>query len=239
MIDYWKLAKEFKQGDAVQKVDSTRGSLSPFVGQVTASHPGLGVVDVQWPFGNQREFPDELVKVNPAISLYLPPSFDQSYASYDITKARKASSAPPPWLNQALPPTFYQKLASHWHKGAGEVLAYDGLYREFAASGVEDDAIRSEVAKFYTVASNLMDLRVQQFAVKSAAYWMAQNRTYRATSNEITNGKPSCPKCGSMMKKTTYKMAEGSRMRLFACPKDLFLLKPTDILGPGGDPVGW
>ena len=48
-----------------------------------------------------------------------------------------------------------------------------------------------------------------------------------------------CPKCGTGMKRTTYKMDKGARMRLWACPSDLFLLKTTDMLGPGGEPVDW
>jgi len=41
------------------------------------------------------------------------------------------------------------------------------------------------------------------------------------------------------MRKTTYKMDKGTRARLFACPKDLFLIKQESILGPEGQPVEW
>ena len=56
-IDYWKLTKGFNQGDVVQKIDVIDGDISPYVGTVTAVHKGLGVLDVQWPFGNERVFP--------------------------------------------------------------------------------------------------------------------------------------------------------------------------------------
>jgi len=243
MIDFWRLAAGFSQGDTVQRLAPGAGgySLSPFVGRVTAVHRGLGQVDVNWPYGNERMSPDEIVRVNPQLSAWLPPEFDQSYDSYDIQKARsrQASVSGPLWKGQELPAGFYSEVAKAWGRGASEVGAYDAVWHRFAAQGVADESLRSEVAKFYQVASRLADLRIQQHAVKSAAYWVAQNRQYRVTQAEVQGQKPCCPKCGTQMRKTTYKMAEGSRVRLFACPKDLFLIKTDSILGPQGEPVGW
>jgi hypothetical protein len=34
-------------------------------------------------------------------------------------------------------------------------------------------------------------------------------------------------------------MSKGERHRLFACPKDLYLIKMDNLLGPDGNPVGW
>ena len=92
MIDFWKLVKDFKEGDVVQRYAPGQGgySVSPFVGQVTAVHKGLGVVDVQWPYGNERMYPDDVLRVNPQITTWLPPTLDQSYLSFDITQARKS-----------------------------------------------------------------------------------------------------------------------------------------------------
>jgi len=95
------------------------------------------------------------------------------------------------------------------------------------------------VGKFYLVAGNLTELRIQQHATKTAAYWVAQNRQYRVTSEELGAMKPGCPKCGRQMRKTTYKMTKGQRERLFACPKCLFLIKREHLLGPDGQPIGW
>lgn len=243
MIDFWKLVKDYSQGDTVQRYSPGAGgySMSPFVGRVTAVHRGLGQVDVQWPYGNERMSPDEIVRVDPKISTWLPPEFDQSYDSYDIQKARSrwASANGPLWRGAELPPGFYKDLAQVWARGHGEVAAYDSLWHRYAAQGISDDSLRDEISKFYRVASNLADLRLQQHAVKTATYWVAQNRQYRVTSEELQARKPVCPKCATRMRKTTYKMDKGARMRLFACPKDLFLIKTTDILGPGGEPVQW
>jgi ribosomal protein S27AE len=215
--------------------------MSPFVGRVTAVHRGLGNVDVQFPYGNERMSPDEIIRVDPKISAWLPPEFDQSYDSYDIRKdrARWASANGPLWRGTELPAGFYKNLAAAWSQGKNEVAAYDDLWHRYAAQGVVDASLRDEVQKFYRVASNLTDLRLQQHAVKTAAYWIAQNRQYRVTSEELTARKPMCPKCGTKMRKTTYKMDKGARMRLFACPKDLFLIKTDHMFGPEGEPVGW
>ncbi len=243
MIDYWKLVKDFSQGDTVQRHTPGAGgySLSPFTGRVTAVHRGLGVIDVQWPYGNERMFPDDIVRVDPRLSLWLPPEFDQTYMSYDVQKARShwASANAPLWKGSELPPGFYTELARAWGGGYGEVAAYDALWHRYASTGVADESLRDEVSKFYQVASRLVDLRLSQHAAKTAAYWVAQNRQYRVTGDELQARKPSCPKCGTGMRKTTYKMDKGARVRLFACPKDLFLLKTTDMLGPQGEPVVW
>ena len=138
-----------------------------------------------------------------------------------------------------LPADFYHELARSWSLGNTEVASYDTLWHRYGAQGVSDDDLRSEVELFYQVASRLNDLRIKQFARRSAAYWVAQNRQYRVSQGELKIGKPSCPKCGAVMRRTTYKMAEGARVRLFACPRDLFLVKSDALLGPQGEPIGW
>lgn len=239
MIDYWQLADNFKTGDAVQKyMPGDPGGLSPFVGRVTAVHKGLGMIDVQWPTGNERVSTDELVVCNPSLMRYLPPSLDQTYLAYDTLKTARAA-APAQWRSLELPQGFHKDLARMWLRKAGEVVAYDELWRRYAMQGVADDIIRDEVQKFYLVAKNLCDLRINQHAKKTAAYWVAQNRQYRVTQQELEGRKPNCPKCGKAMRKTTYAMSEGARHKLWACPKDLVLIHQQHMLGPGGEPVAW
>lgn len=237
-IDFWTLTKDFKNGMTVQKVFPRWDGLSPFVGRVTAVHPGLGCIDVQWPHGNERCFSDELVIVNPAIMRFLPPTLDQSTLTYDVAKARKEASTGKLWRTIEVPPGFHKDLAKLWSKGAGEIQAYDELWYRYA-SVTPDDVIRDEVSKFYLVGSNLATLRLSQHATRTAAYWAAQNRQYRVTQQELSTRQPQCPKCGTVMKKTIYKMHKGDRVRLFACPKDLFLLRQDDLLAPDGGPVVW
>jgi len=237
-VDYWTLTRDFTQGDTVHRINFTNGGLSPYVGTVTAVHNGLGVIDVQWPFGNERVFPDELVLVAPEFIRFLPPTLDQSLKTVDVMKARKQASESKLWRHRELPAQTYVELARLWHKGASEVIAYDDLYRAFSAQ-VKDESLRDEVGKFYLFAQNAQDMRIQSHIAKSAAYWIAQNRQYRATSEDIKLGKPACPKCATRMRGTTYKMHEGSKHKLFACPKCLYLIDPPSVLGPAGQPHAW
>ncbi len=245
MIDYWRLVKEYKVGDHVQRYAPGQGgySMSPFLGRVTAVLRGLGQLDIQFPYGVERLWPDDVVRVDPRITSWLPPEVvDQTYMSWDVQKARElwaSSNSRGLWLGTAMPQGFYIDLARHWSKGAGEVAAYDDLWHRYAKYGTADDALRGEVGKFYLVGRNLSELRIQQHAAKTAAYWVAQNRQYRVTNDELKAGKPMCPKCGTQMRRTTYKMDKGARHKLFACPKDLYLLKADAILGPDGEPLGW
>jgi ribosomal protein S27AE len=236
VIDYWKLTKDFSPGDSVQKfMPGDPGGLSPFVGRVTEVLRGLGYVDVQWPFGVERVLPDEVVRINPDLQRYLPPTLNQSYSSYDTRLASGAKL----WRTVEVPQGFHRDLARLWAKGASDVMAYDELWTRHTPLGADDEAIKDEVSKFYLAAANLDELRLRTHAHKTAAYWAAQNRQYRVTSDEVNARKPSCPKCGTRMRKTTYKMDQGARVRLWGCPKDLTLIKTTDLLGPGGEPVEW
>lgn len=229
MIDYWTLAKDFRPGDYVQRLDLLNGRLSPFMGRVVASHPGLGVLDVQWPYGSERVFTDDVVKVHKSLSRFLPPSLDQTYSGYDVEKGRTAA------VSQYRDPLFTKKLAHSWATGASDVASWDALYSQFG-NVMTDESIRNSVTSFYSASEKLF----RAFLKRKAAYWYAENRTYRVTKAELENGCPSCPKCGTAMKKTTYKMDKGKKVKLFACPKDLFLLKASSLKGPDGkDLVGW
>lgn len=229
MVDFWKLAKDFKLGDTVQRCASIAGrsAISPFLGTVNAV--GTSGVVVRFPYGLERVTHSDLVKVDPCIAAYFP-------ATLGRTDQRIATRQ---WRTTELPTGFHRDLARLWSVKASDIAAYDELWRKYASVGARDEDIRAEVMNFYLVARNLFELRIQQHAKRSAAYWAASNRQYRATAQDLDSRKPSCPKCGTSMRKTTYKMNEGARVRLFACPKDLFLVRQSDLLGPGGEPVEW
>lgn len=239
-IDYWKLTRDFGPGDIVQKFVPGFSEVSPFYGRVTAVHKGIGFVDVQWPFGNERVSPEELVRVNAEFAYYLPPSLDFSYyPGWDVEKSKQSSARAALWRMTELPQGFHKELARTWYKGADEVRAYDEMWHRYASVGVNDDAMKDEIQKWYRFARNTVEVYLQEAARKTATYWTGQNRQHRATKKEVEAGKPFCPKCGSRMRKTLYKMAEGQRLRLFACPKDLFIIRQRDILGPDGEAIDW
>lgn len=237
-IDYWQLVQDFNPGDSVQKFMPGRSDLSPYVGRVTAVMKGIGFLDVQWPFGNERVSPEEVVRVNPELQYYLPPSLNSSY--YPGLDAVPAKTASGELLWKAdLPLGFHLELAKLFHRRASALQAYDVLWNRYRQAS--DEAIRTEVSKFYRVAHNLVtSFLLEQARKKDAAYWAATDRKYRATRQELDAKRVNCPKCKQgPMRKATYKMEGGQRVRLLACPQCMHLVKRTDVMGPGGEPVEW
>lgn len=84
------------------------------------------------------------------------------------------------------------------------------------------------------MASSVSSSRVAQAWVKSALYWAAKDRRYRATKEECDSGTFNCPKCGpeSQLRAAIYKRREGASERLLACGNCLFLIKRDDIEAP-------
>ena len=243
MIDYWKLVRDFKVGDVVQKLipGNDGGGLSPFPGRVTAVLKGLGFVDVQWPFGNERVSPEELVRMNPEFLAYLPPTLDFSwYPGLDtqVDQLRLAAGIPADLWGTGLPIGFHRNLALLWNNKVGEVRAYDELWQRYA-SQADDVALLDETAKFYRFATTSAEKYFRYVVTKMATYWVAQNRQHRVTKEELASKRPCCPRCKGPLRKTTYKMREGQRMHLFVCPSDLFVIRRDDIYGPDGKPVEW
>lgn len=241
MIDYWKLTKDFTVGDTVQKFMPGRSELTPYVGRVTAVLPGIGFLDVQWPFGNERVSPEEVVRINPEYQRYTPtyetfsyyPGQDAGTTAKLASIAKKADGGP---LWNEVAPGFHTDLANLFHKGASSIQAYDALWHKYREA--KDESIRGEVQQFYSVAHNLMTAYLGEYARKTAAYWADKDRKYRATRSELETRKITCPKCKqSQMRKATYKMENGVKAKLLACPSCLYLVKQTDILSPGGEPL--
>lgn len=236
-IDYWQLSKDFRPGDLVQKFMPGRSEVSPYTGRVIAVLSGIGFLDVQWPFGAERVSPEEVLKVNPEFVRFLPPSLNTSYyPGYDAAPPKTAAAQL--WRTTEVPPDFHRRLAQLFHKGLRPLRAYDELWHQYRTA--DDEAMRDEVSKFYRVAFNLVTaIILEQARNKSAAYWAGADRKYRATRDELTSKKLGCPRCKSAMRRATYKMEGGQRMKLLACTSCMHLVKQADILGPDGEPVEW
>jgi hypothetical protein len=215
-----------------------KSEVSPYTGRVLAVMPGIGFLDVQWPFGAERVSPEELLRVNPLFVHFLPPTLTTSYyPGYDATPPKTASGKL--WRTIEVPPGFHKHLARAFHSGASSLQAYDQLWHRFPTA--DDEAMRDEVSKFYRVSFNLVTAIVlEQARKKDAAYWAGSNRKYRATKDELSAKKLSCPNCkGGPMRRATYKMQDGQRVKLLACTGCMHLVKQADILGPDGEPVVW
>ena len=63
-----------------------------------------------------------------------------------------------------------------------------------------------------------------------ALYWAAPDRHYQATREEIASGVLCCPRDGKSLVSVSYKREQGRSVRLLACPKCLFLVKPDQVL---------
>lgn len=225
MVDYWQLATDFKAGDYVQQLSV---GLTPYVGQVVEVYPASAVLDVLWPFGRRRVNVEEVVRVNPEFCGFLPPSLH----GFNQNKLAAKSD----WAN--VPGSFFTDLAALHNDNMSEVRAYDELWRRYA-SFIPDPTIRGQIQKFYRFAADSLEQLIKFSIQKTAVYWARENRQHRATRQEVSAGRFKCPKCGTIMRRATYKMAEGSKHRLFACPRDLFLIRQEDVLGPDGNAVNW
>lgn len=235
-IDYWELSKDFRPGDLVQKFMPGRSEVSPYTGCVIAVMHGIGFLDVQWPFGAERVSPEEVVRVNPEFVRFLPPTLNFSYyPGYDATKTANGKL----WRTIEVPADFHKHLARAYHSGLNSVRAYDELWHRFR--GADDEAMRDEVARFYRVAHNMVTaLILEQARKKNGAYWAGADRKYRATKTELSSRKLSCPNCKEgPMRRATYKMESGQRVKLLACTGCMHLIKTSDVLGPDGEAAEW
>lgn len=67
---------------------------------------------------------------------------------------------------------------------------------------------------------------------KTALYWAAVDRRYRATKNEKSSSKFICPHCKKeALTKAIYRRLEGKSERLYGCKSCLFLIERDKILG--------
>lgn len=77
--------------------------------------------------------------------------------------------------------------------------------------------------------------RVAAAYVKKAVYWANVDRKYKPSREELSSGQLCCPRCeDAFLRKTVYKREEGKSVKLFCCPKCLFLLRRDDVIGMEG-----
>lgn len=77
--------------------------------------------------------------------------------------------------------------------------------------------------------------RVAAAYVKRAVYWASVDRKYKPSKEELRTGNLCCPRCeDAYLRTTVYKREEGKSTKLFCCPKCLFLLRRSDVIGMEG-----
>jgi len=162
-VDYWALAKSFKIGDTVALWGFPDSRTINIPGTVTAVHPGIGFLDVEFPWGNQRVSSEEVLLVNDDFA-YVSPQYDTGYKSWDKDMARKREGYK--GYSYALPKTasVIDTLASEYNsqavlanklacqckcQGVSEIDAYTTIA---STSGLPDHHIRTAV--FYTYSAH-------------------------------------------------------------------------------------
>lgn len=76
--------------------------------------------------------------------------------------------------------------------------------------------------------------RLAAQVTKTALYWAAADRRYRATSEELKSKNFMCPKCKkAALKRAIYRRLKGKSERLYGCPGCLWLIERDSILDGG------
>ena len=230
-IDYWSLALNFQRGDVVNTINSSNGLVEPIPGLVTAVHPGIGFVDVEYPWGNQRVSPEYLIRKNPQNIYDLPSMVDTSYRGWDMDQSHVEDGTEQgySYAHPRAEGSVVERLAADLddrhrklqvaaaqclHNGLTEIQAYVAITS--ASKGqAPDHEIRDSLVAVY---------KPRQ---KNSIYWNAPGRRYRMNAGELEDGLPNCPKCGNNLQKTHY----AKHTKLFVCPSCLFCIRPEDIDG--------
>lgn len=233
-VDYWSLTQNYRRGDVVFTYNALLGILETIPGLVTAVHPGIGFLDVEYPWGNERVSPEYLIRQNPENKQVLPSMVDTSYQSWDIDQSRledgtengysyakpKVGFVTASMVNRLaaiyddIQRELFVAAGQCMHSNLNEVQAYIALSK-VAGKQHSDWAIKAALQKIY--------YPVQ----KKALYWNAPGRIYKMTKGELDDGLPDCPNCHINMQKTHY----AKHTKLFVCPSCLFCIKPEEIDG--------
>ena len=153
-------AEDFTVGDTVRKW-VTESNVTPFVGVVVGIHPSIYKVDVEWPVGNTREAPEDLIKINPIFGLPTVKN-DSGYDSYDKSVSEKLFGKIPKRMNASdkmsirIAHSFATKVTGklidevvNCHsEDMTDIQAYCKIYPKFS-SICSDSFIKSTITKIY------------------------------------------------------------------------------------------
>lgn len=118
--------------------------------------------------------------------------------------------------------------------GAGsDAMVSDGAV---STNVVEGEAPRVELVHEVNKLASVS--KVAREFVKKSLYWHATDRKYRISREERDGGYMRCParSCAGHLRKATYKMEDGRKVKLHACPECLFMIRAADVLEDHCDP---
>lgn len=200
-LDYQQRAAEFRVGDAVVPF----GADTHYAGRVVAVFPAIGMVDVEFSYGNKRYPVEELQRIRPSQPVISP-----------MTDSVPGGAGTVPVPNGP-------------YKNVNVIDRPLPTFDVSPSEQAEAQKGREDRIKASALASKLAG-RVATAYTKKAIYWNGADRKYRATNEETGTKVYMCPKCKDVvLRKAVYKRVEGQSERLFGCPSCLFLVKRDDI----------
>lgn len=208
-VDDQLAARDFNTGDVVRRTGIRDFVLTPYVGRVLYSNVDTGKVSVQWPWGVEIEAASELIKDKS--NYYPPPSFDQSYSTWEQSRKSLAARVVDRYEEATKP--LWRAACEAWHCGMPEVEAFVKMAAVFGHKFGED-AVRITVANLYELGRRI------------AIYWKDTKRRYKVTQREKESGIICCPRCKGLMKPRVYRQGR----RVLLCKTCGFVIHPKDVV---------
>lgn len=217
--DYQARGREFAVNEYVHPI----GAGPMDIGRVSQVWPGIGMVQVEFPYGSRRYPVEDVEKIHPAQSMVVPSSTDNVPGGVDVVPV---SAGRPPTLKP---------------DGTHETDGKDTTHPGDATVGPDGGASPASKTGGDLTLLQKAD-RILEAHIKKALYWHSADRNYRVNKAEFESGKYACPKCKEgPMKRAIYKMRGGERHRLYICPHCTFVIKQDNIhsdhVSPPPEPV--
>lgn len=222
-VDDQLAARTFHSDDVVRKSGQRGLLLSPYVGRVLFSNTETGQVEVQWPWGVEREAATELIK--DTSGHFAAPEFDQGLQTWESTrhedskdsakadaKFRKSIAARiiEGYENHTLP--LWRAACEAWHCGMSEVETFVRMSSVFGPE-FGTDAVRLTVSNLF------------EHGRRVSIYWTNGKRRYKVTQREKDSKRLACPRCRGLLKPRVYRQGR----RVLSCKSCGFTIHPKDL----------
>lgn len=211
-VDNRLLAQAFKPGDVVRRSELMDAFVTPYVGRVVFVNTGMGIIDVQWPWGREQEMPVELIKE--LSGDWAPPEFITDYSSWDMEAhlspllSKRVAACYNNKINKC-----YQCTCKALHYGADIETALDVF--DSASDGIEPELVNRLSSYIFG-------------KPRHAIYYKASPRKYQMTKAEMKLRDPQCPKCRSAMK--TARISKSEKVYRCSNHECKFMIHPNDVL---------
>jgi hypothetical protein len=210
--DYQARAREFAVGEYAHPI----GAGPMDIGRISEVFPGIGMVQVEFPYGSRRYPVEDVEKIHPSNSPIIPTTTENVPGGTDV-----------PSVSAGRPSTVTPEGSSETVSGK-ETTGQEGMTT--GPDGGAPSATRTARTKLTAADRQIMADRILEAHIKKALYWHSADRNFRVNKAEFESGQYACPKCKEgPMKKAIYKMRGGQRHRLYICTNCTFVIKQDNI----------